>query len=308
MFKSHKRDRLHREIIDFLPRARRRLANGAGRSTEEARLGVLTQLDALEQNMTQGDPAGLHRQYATCRRAIDRALPWHMKFVVRENATTLVLAFLLALVLRAEIVQASYVPSGSMLPTIVGGDQLLVNKLIYGLNLPFTEKKIPLGKPERGDIVVFQNPADPKVDFVKRLVGLPGDTIRLRGMDLIINGRLVERRLLGPTETEDGQADLYLEKLGETEHHALYNRYPGPHQNYDPTLARRYDFCRLDEGYLECEVPDGQYFFMGDNRDNSNDSRFWGFVPESHLRGKATFVHFSWPPAQWLARIGTVLK
>jgi signal peptidase I len=183
-----------------------------------------------------------------------------------------------------------------------------LNKVIYGLALPFTEKKIPFGSPRRGDIIVFKNPGEPSVDFVKRLVGLPGDTIRLRGMDLFINGLPVERRLIGETRTEDGMGELYWEKLGEAEHRVIYHPRRAPHQNYDPRLATRYDFCRLDEGYLECIIPEGQYFFMGDNRDNSNDSRFWGFVPESHLRGKASLVHFAWPPSQWRERIGTVLR
>jgi len=308
MFAAWKIIKLRRQGYRFLAFARQRLADFSERYPTAEKADLEAGLDSFERTLSGDDWRGMQTDLVECRRAVDRRLPFIRRHAVREMFVSILTAVVLALVLRAEIVQASFVPSGSMLPTIEEGDQMLVNKLIYGLKIPFTADRVPISKPQRGEIIVFQYPGDPDTDFIKRLVGLPGDTIKLRRDELIINGEPVTKTMIKAIHTGEGLAVLYSEQLGEVEHDVWYG--VGYHANYNPALARQYDCCRTDgdaDPYLVCDIPEGMYFFMGDNRDRSNDSRFWGLVPKHYLRGKATFVHFAWPPRQW-RRIGTVLR
>lgn len=186
------------------------------------------------------------------------------KSFLREYGEALFIALILALVIRAFLVQAFSIPSGSMLPTLQVGDYLLVNKFIYGLRNPFTNKvMVPLGQPKRGEIVVFIFPQDPSKDYIKRVIGLPGDKVQIVDKKVLINGKLLETP------------------------QAVYN---------DPTLipapTHRTESPRDNFGPVV--VPPNAYFVMGDNRDHSYDSRFWGFVPMDALRGKALIIYFSW--------------
>ena len=164
-----------------------------------------------------------------------------------------------------------------MLPTLQAGDFILVNKFAYGLRLPVLNLKIlPLGEPNRGDVVVFKYPKQPKLDYIKRVVGLPGDKIAYRDKRLYINGELVEYELKGPYErwTSRGQPgifNVYQEELSNAAHEILLS-HVGPIRN------------------IETTIPQGYYFVMGDNRDDSHDSRFWGALPEENLVGKAFFI------------------
>lgn len=196
--------------------------------------------------------------------------------------------FLFVLLLRAFVVEPFRIPSGSMMPTLLVGDFILVNKFSYGLRMPVTKTKlVEVGEPERGDVVVFRYPRDPKVDYIKRLVGLPGDRIAYRDKKLYINGREMPQKPVGwyepvgSGERMRGAFEL-VEDLEGVEHSILIN-------------PRTPDFgpgCQvLANG--EVTVPQGHYFMMGDNRDNSNDSRCWGFVPESNLVGKAFVIWLS---------------
>jgi len=176
--------------------------------------------------------------------------------------------------LRSFVVEPFRIPSGSMIPTLRIGDFILVNRFSYGLRCPIGDcKLLALGEPKRGDVVVFRYPVDPKVDFIKRVVGLPGDNIRYVGKHLTINGVLASQETLG--RFEGGSNVEAREALGSVQHHILTNA-ERPVQDFEFT------------------VPAGQYFVMGDNRDGSSDSRFWGTVPEAYLKGRAFFVWMSW--------------
>jgi signal peptidase I len=200
--------------------------------------------------------------------------------LIVEYAKSFFPIILAVLIIRSFIAEPFRIPSASMLPTLHIGDFILVNKFSYGIRLPVLNKKvISNGEPKRGDVVVFRYPNNPKIDYIKRVVGLPGDkigyfdkTVYINGEEVYKDSKMKSANLLAvsPAKTE-----LYFEKLGENGHQILI----------DPER-------RLVEG--ETIVPAGEYFVMGDNRDNSNDSRFWGTVPEENLVGKAFFIWMSW--------------
>ncbi len=178
----------------------------------------------------------------------------------REYGEALFIALILALVIRAFVVQAFSIPSGSMIPTLLVGDYLLVNKFSYGIRNPFTNKvMISTWKPQRGDVAVFIFPQDPSKDYIKRVVGLPGDRVQIINKKVYING------------------ELYKTPQARFANKEVIPGSQQPRDNFGPVA-----------------VPKDSYFFMGDNRDQSYDSRFWGFVPMDALRGKATVIYFSW--------------
>ena len=218
--------------------------------------------------------------------------------ILVEYARSFFPIVLIVLLLRSFIAEPFRIPSGSMMPTLLVGDFILVNKFTYGIRLPVINKKIiELSEPNRGDIVVFRYPKDPTVDYIKRIVGLPGDKVVYSNKKLTINDLPVQQTSLGSYqglgqgEEMSGAEDL-LENLTGVEHRILI-------RNGTPTVEFVY------------VVPEGNYFAMGDNRDNSNDSRYWGPIPEANLVGKAFFIWMSW---DWqnkgvgFDRIGTVLK
>jgi signal peptidase I len=193
-----------------------------------------------------------------------------------EYAKSFFPILLLVLVIRSFLFEPFRIPSESMMPTLLTGDFIFVNKFAYGLRLPVLNTKIMgFGEPKHGDVVVFRLPSDPKVDYIKRVVGLPGDVVDYEDATkrLTINGVPVEMELVGPYEGEPSTT-LGREKLGEHEHQLLVKR------------GRESPGGR----YI---VPPGRYFMMGDNRDNSSDSRVWGFVPEANIVGKAFFIWFN---------------
>ena len=205
---------------------------------------------------------------------------------------------LIVFLLRSFIAEPFRIPSGSMMPTLLVGDFILVNKFTYGIRLPIINKKIlDINKPQRGDIFVFRYPKDPTVDYIKRIIGLPGDKIEYSNKRLTVNGQAINEISLG-TFHGVGQGDdmtgaeEFVENLTGVEHNILI-------RNGAPTVEFVY------------EVPEGQYFAMGDNRDNSNDSRYWGPVPEANLVGTALFIWMNWDlqnTGVGFSRIGTILK
>lgn len=229
--------------------------------------GVITLLDTLWWR-----PARRARGAAAAQEASAVRDPWPIDY-----ARSFFPVLLVVLVVRSFVVEPFQIPSGSMRPTLEVGDFILVNKFAYGLRLPVVHTEIvDLGEPERGDVMVFRFPADPAVNFIKRVVGLPGDRIRYEGKQLYINGEPVAKRELGSAAGDESGELEFEEQLGSMAH-ALYNnpRDPGPQMR-------------------EIMVPEGKYFTMGDNRDHSNDSRYWGFVPEENIVGKAFAVWMHW--------------
>lgn len=197
-----------------------------------------------------------------------------------EYARSFFPIILVVLVIRSFIAEPFRIPSGSMLPTLHVGDFILVNKFAYGIRLPVLNSKIlETGEPERGDVVVFRYPKNPNVDYIKRVIGLPGDKIGYFNKTVYINDEMVAQ--------EVKQKDVELLTLISARNELRYENLAGAGHDILVDPERR-----LVEG--ETVVPEGEYFVMGDNRDNSNDSRFWGTVPETNLVGKAFFIWMSW--------------
>jgi signal peptidase I len=204
--------------------------------------------------------------------------------MVAEWSCSLFPVFLLVLVLRSFFMEPYQIPSGSMLPTLQIGDFIVVNKYAYGLRLPLTGDKLLLvGEPQRGDVMVFKFPENPKIKFIKRVVGLPGDQVEYRNKMLTINGEPVPQTFVKKTDLVTEQ---YLEQLGDHNHTLWRNIYAGYNREY--------------------VVPAGHYFVLGDNRDSSNDSRYWGYVPESLVVGKAVAVWLHWKDFFSLPNFSTI--
>jgi signal peptidase I len=214
---------------------------------------------------------------------------------------------LVVLVLRSFIFEPFRIPSDSMMPTLFAGDFILVNKFAYGLRLPVTNTRfVPNEEPQRGDVVVFRFPPDPAINYIKRLVGLPGDHIRIEGDHLYVNGVQALWREAG-TYSDGCYENMQLarETLGEHVHDTMYcrstggiaaPRLPSCNRNIDRGYSCQADAeAANDSGnFAEIEVPAGHFFMVGDNRDNSADSRYFGFVPEANLIGRAQRIWFNW--------------
>jgi signal peptidase I len=197
------------------------------------------------------------------------------KRLIKEYAEAILTALLLALIIRAYIIQAFKIPSGSMIPTLLIGDHILVNKFIYGTKIPFSDKSILLfKKPEKGDIIVFKYPEDPKKDFIKRVIATGGDTLEERNKIIYVNGKEVQ-------ESYAYHGDSFIRPRGD------------PRDNFGPLI-----------------IPENKVFVMGDNRDQSFDSRYWGFVDTKEIKGKALIIYWSWDPNNRLRfnRIGRLVK
>ena len=227
------------------------------------------------------------------RRAADAKLP-----ILVDYAKSFFPVILVVFMLRSFLVEPFKIPSGSMLPTLQVGDFILVNKYTYGIRLPVINKKlIPIGEPQHGDVMVFRYPRDPSLDYIKRVVGLPGDVIEYGfNKQLVINGEPVALKPAGKYEyTSQGlnyvRGETWTEQLGKHRHIAMTQREMPPvvpHQ-VDGDFPFR-DNCSYSDTGFRCKVPPGYYFMMGDNRDASNDSRYWGFVPDANIVGRAFFV------------------
>ena len=194
--------------------------------------------------------------------------------------------------LRSFLVEPFKIPSGSMIPTLLVGDLILVNKFTYGLRLPVLNTKITEGTaPQRGDVMVFRYPPKPSLDYIKRVVGVPGDTVAYINKRLTINGEAVATDSLPEFFDEDAMRYFkhFEETLGGKKHRLLNDdERPAFIPGADNFAGR--DGCLYSVEGVTCKVPQGHYFMMGDNRDNSLDSRYWGFVPEKNIVGRAFFV------------------
>jgi len=211
------------------------------------------------------------------KKKIDKTGKIKKKSRLRENVEAIIVAIILALFIRTFIVQAFKIPSGSMKDTLLIGDHILVNKFIYGVKIPFMEKTIiPFKNPEHDDIVVFKFPLDPKKDFIKRVVGVEGDVVECHDKKVYVNGKLQNHDFV---------------------RHKDSNIIPG-------ILSKRDNFGPVT-------IPSDSIFVMGDNRDNSHDGRFWGFVNLKAVKGKAFIIYWSWDKenfgVRW-GRIGDILR
>jgi signal peptidase I len=271
------------------------------RPAREAAAAELTKQDAArraslaEQGITQVDS-----DVAVARDRI-LAQPWWLDWTAGLFPVICAVFFM-----RSFLFEPFKIPSGSMIPTLLVGDLILVNKFHYGIRLPVINKKIISNhNPERGDVMVFRYPVNPSLDYIKRVVGLPGDKIAYINKKLTINGTPIEQTPLAEFYDEDSlrYSLQYAEKLGTVQHRLLIDKDRPP---FVPPQAIEESFpfkdnCSYSGEGVVCTVPSGHYFMMGDNRDNSQDSRFWGFVPDENIVGKAFVI---WMNFGDLKRVG----
>ena len=230
-------------------------------------------------------------------RGKDGKQPWWVEYSISFFPVILVV-----FLLRSFLVEPFKIPSSSMVPTLLVGDFILVNKFAYGIRLPVINKKVvELDSPQRGDVMVFRFPEDKSLDYIKRVVGVPGDRVEYRNKRLSINGAAVPMKQVDDYLSKERMqfSRRYVETLG-GEHEILL-------EDDAPAMGgpgRAFPFagnCNYNTGGLTCTVPPGHYFMMGDNRDNSSDSRVWGFVPDENIVGKAFFI---WLNLNELGRFG----
>ena len=269
----------------FLPERRRKAEEAARRFEADNR-------EAID----RGDATVIDERNRLSERILRQ--PWWL-----EYTAGLFPVIAVVFLLRSFLFEPFRIPSGSMLPTLHIGDFILVNKFDYGIRLPVTNTKIiPVGSPERGDVVVFKYPMDTQVDYIKRVVGVPGDTVEYRDKVLYVNG--VEQKQTGSRDFVDDSTMITLEErdeqLGEANH--LIAR-DGRRPSWVPLqgILRKEKSCDYNERGFVCTVPEGHYFMMGDNRDNSEDSRYWGFVPDEDLVGRAVLI---WANFGDMSRVG----
>ena len=304
-----KRRRALKEARLLLREARRGLRKYPHRVTEkgdQAVRGAIQDLDGVIDKKSWDDlPAALN----ALDKALDDWLPFARKSTVREYTESIAVAVLIALFLRAFVVEAFKIPSGSMIPTLQVGDHIFVNKFIYGIRIPWTNIKFAMDyrKPRRGEVIVFIYPKEPDKDFIKRIVAVEGDTIEVRDNQLIVNGQRVERaHVEGDCRYEDydentgrweeRRCDAWNETVRGTPYTTIFEKNGGTRSYVSP------------ETHQPWHVPPHSVFVMGDNRDNSHDSRFWGFVPYDHIKGKAMVIWWSsGEPEGWI-RLGRMFR
>lgn len=256
----------------------------------------LAEFDARNANRV-GVPAEVTRSE---RAALEEELtrrPWYM-----EYTASFFPVILLVFVLRSFLFEPFRIPSGSMIPTLEIGDLILVNKYTYGIRLPVINKKVvQLNDPRRGDVMVFRFPHNPQQDYIKRVVGIPGDRVEYLNRQLLLNGQPVPAQVMERYIDQERMQPYtqFREKLGEVEHRVIQNE--GMGVPVMRAFAHTHpDACRYSSEGVSCTVPPGHYFVMGDNRDNSEDSRYWGFVPDENIVGRAFFVWLTlkgWMPS-----------
>jgi signal peptidase I len=230
------------------------------------------------------------RFHARKRRVAGAPPPWWV-----EYGASFFPVILVVFGLRSFVVEPFKIPSGSMIPTLLVGDFILVNKWTYGIRLPVINKKIvDVNAPKRGEVMVFRYPADPTLDYIKRVVGLPGDRVEYLDKRLRINGEPVAIEPNGNYLHPDRlyYSPQFTERLGAVEHSVLIEREVPPFLTQVMNFPHR-DNCTYTSAGVRCTVPEGHYFVMGDNRDASSDSRVWGFVPEENIVGRAFFIWFN---------------
>jgi signal peptidase I len=241
----------------------------------------------------------LEAGWLRARRPAGVKQPWWVEYSVSFFPVILIV-----FLLRSFLVEPFKIPSSSMVPTLLVGDFILVNKFTYGIRLPVVNRKVvPLNDPRRGDVMVFRYPEDPSLDYIKRVIGVPGDRVEYRNKRLTINGQPVPLRQMDDYLSKERMqfSRRYVETINGVEHEILIDddtpTFMAPSRAF-PHAGN----CNYNMNGLACTVPPGHYFMMGDNRDNSSDSRVWGFVPDENIVGKAFFI---WLNLNELGRFGS---
>jgi signal peptidase I len=250
------------------------------------------------------------RWFLARRRGTDAPEPWWVEYP-KSFFPVLLIVFLL----RSFLAEPFKIPSSSMRPTLEVGDFILVNKFAYGFRLPIIEKKIiPTGDPQRGDVIVFRYPINPSQDFIKRVIGLPGDQVVYQDKRLSVNGMPWPQVPDGSYGYLEGLRYVTTERFREVSNGHEHEIAEDPAMQPVNTLSVRSfpgkQNCVYNDRGFRCTVPPGNYLMMGDNRDNSDDSRYWGFVPDDHIRGRAILIWFNWDDISSLAfkRVGTGIR
>jgi signal peptidase I len=286
------RQRGIKEARLLLREGRRVMRKYGARLPAEAAAKVRDAIDALSAVVTARDWDKLSGSLNTLDKRLDEHLGFARKSTAREYVESIAIAVLIALFLRAFVVEAFKIPSGSMIPTLQVGDHIFVNKFIYGVRVPFAKDIkfwMSYRKPRRGEVIVFVYPKEPDKDFIKRIVAVEGDTVEVRDDVVYVNGKPVPRQKIdGECQyddlNEEGQVwqerrcEAWRESVDGNSYTVIFERNGGHHSSHAQV------------------VPPQSVFVMGDNRDNSHDSRFWGFVPFDHIKGKAMVIWFSAGP------------
>jgi signal peptidase I len=238
--------------------------------------------------------AGAVDSYRIARRnGPDFAGPWYSRWYGLASVFVLII-FLVSI--RLFVIEPFRIPSGAMIPTLLVGDFILVNRFTYGIRLPVVNVKLlSVNDPKRGEVIVFRFPENPSLDYIKRVVGLPGDEVNYRDKRLVVNGMPVSTERQPDFKHTDGgvnlvRAEHFTETLGEHAHGILINPEVPPVQLVGVREFPHRRNCEYSETGFTCKVPAGHYFVMGDNRDSSSDSRYWGFVPSENIVGKAFMI------------------
>ncbi len=293
MFERWKQQRLRRraqgEARNLAHEARRIIKKKRYRIPDAVVADVEGSVADVERALGTDDLERTRQALSRLDEKMDEHLAFARKSSLREYAESIGVAVAIALLLRAFVVEAFQIPSGSMIPTLEIGDHIFVSKFSYGVSIPFTHKRlVRFGQPKRGDIIVFRYPLDPDVDYIKRVVALPGEKVDVRKNEIFINDRPMSREFVKEAcSYEDGppgeglqherECERWLENLDGRLHNTIHN----PHGASD---------------WPGKVVPEGHVFVMGDNRDNSNDSRVWGTVPQELIKGRALIVWWSRGP------------
>lgn len=311
----------------FLEEKRRELKKHGAKISQEDRDKLTAAMASLEEAIEGRGRLSTALKELDLR--VEQILGFAKKSTAREYAESIVIAILIAVVLRAFVVEAFKIPTGSMIPTLAVGDHIFVNKFIYGLRIPLTNSWFAeWGTPDHGDVIVFRFPRDLSKDYIKRVVAVEGDRVRVDGLDVYVNDKKLERSDSSTYEyINEGDEEEYA--LGEIFHATAFaEKNAGENPHSYTVLYKRADPGRLDlpsssevlpglhctgdrpEANGFCEVEPGYVFVMGDNRDNSSDSRVWGAVPTTYVKGKAMFIWWSRGPRSGVRwdRIGGVVR